>query len=168
MNFVDHSQRIKASNEEQKLKGYLDNLGYEYDAKDVHKRHRRPATSATAKKPQISKKTQKSQTLLNSQFEELMLLEWKFNTSQADMESKMKITNPLRELGGYPSPTTEHFNGYPNQRPYYKTPLMGLRKNPSYCDIIDLKNLFSPEMLYNNMTFLADYIPKSKLWFAGA
>jgi len=77
------------------------------------------------------------------------------------MVRKMAITNPLRELGGYVSPSEEHFNGYPNQRPYYKTPVLGLIKDPSYCDIIDMKHLYNSESVYNNMTFLADYIPKS-------
>ena len=99
---------------------------------------------------------------LNEDLADQELKHRKYKASFDDMVRKMAITNPLRELGGYVSPSEEHFNGYPNQRPYYKTPVLGLIKDPSYCDIIDMKHLYNSESVYNNMTFLADYIPKSK------
>ena len=37
---------------------------------------------------------------------------------------------------------------------------MGLINDNSYCDVVDLYNLYNPENLFNQMNFFTDYNPE--------
>jgi hypothetical protein len=115
--------------------------------------------------PQLTRKARKYARKFRKYSKKKANLEFalsKYNTSVQDITRKLDTMNPLRILGGYISPEQKHFNGFPRSRPYYKTPILGFQKNPGFCDIVDNYNLFNPDNVYNQMNFLADYIPRSK------
>jgi len=85
----------------------------------------------------------------------------KYNSSTEDITHKLEVMNPLRLLNGYVLPEKKHMNGYPRARPLYKTNYMGFVKNPGYCDIVDMYNLYHPENVYDHMNFIVDYISSS-------
>jgi hypothetical protein len=147
------------------IEEYLDDMGYSYkstletDSSEVTPS--KPHLNGQKVPQQVSVQDVKKQKAKVKQLkQEIASLETnilKYNTSVEDMKSKLSIMNPLRILGGYQSPGPEHFNGYPRARPMYKTNYLGFTKNPSFCDIADMYNLYNPDNIFENMNFIADY-----------
>jgi len=84
----------------------------------------------------------------------------------AKMQADYSKTNPFKVLNAYKAPEDKHFNAFPGNAPLYDSVYLGLKHNPSYCDIVDTYNLYNPENVYENKNFVGDYNPNSKkiLW----
>ena len=50
------------------------------------------------------------------------------------------------------------FNAHPASKARYSQTFYGIKKDPSYCNLVDLYNLYHPENIFNAMNFVVDYI----------
>ena len=81
------------------------------------------------------------------------------------IENQLKKINPLRELNAYKSPPLETFNDFPGSGPMYRSVYLGIKHNPSYCDLVDMYNMYHSENVYSAMNFVGDYNPTSNTLF---
>lgn len=79
----------------------------------------------------------------------------------SEMQADYSRANPFRALKAYSAPELKHFNAFPGNSPLYSSVYMGLKHNPSYCDIVDTYNLYNPENVFENKNFVGDYNPTS-------
>lgn len=78
------------------------------------------------------------------------------------LQNQFAKSNPFKQLHTYQSPSLQAFNAFPGNVPLYNTAFLGIKHNPSYCDIVDTYNLYNPENVFENMNFVGDYDSDSK------
>jgi hypothetical protein len=77
-------------------------------------------------------------------------------------KSLLRSVNPFVLLGAYKPLEPRFFNAAPNGHPLYSYPNMGLINDDSYCEFVDLYNLYHPENIFKSMNFFSDYHPEGK------
>jgi len=78
-------------------------------------------------------------------------------------EHKQQISesNIFKIMKAYKGPALDRFNDYPNAKPHYNSPYIGVKQDNNYCDIVDTYNLLNPQNVFDTKNFVGDYIPKS-------
>jgi hypothetical protein len=75
----------------------------------------------------------------------------------------LRAVNPFNILGAYQYLDPIFFNSAPSGHPLYSYPNMGIINNPSYCEYVDLFNLYHPENIFDSMNFFTDYHPEGTI-----
>lgn len=71
----------------------------------------------------------------------------------------LRSVNPFNLMEVYEPVEVKYFNAAPYGHPLYSYPNMGLINDASYCEFVDLYNLYHPENVYESMNFFTDYTP---------
>lgn len=74
----------------------------------------------------------------------------------------LKSVDPFSLLKIYEPLDVKYFNAGPHGHPLFSYPNMGLINDASYCEFVDLYNLYHPENILNSMNFFSDYHPDGK------
>ena len=76
--------------------------------------------------------------------------------------NSLRSVNPFYLLEVYEPVDVKYFNAAPYGHPLYSYPNMGLINDASYCEFVDLYNLYHPENVFDSMNFFTDYHPEGK------
>ena len=79
-------------------------------------------------------------------------------------KSRISESNIFRVIQAYRGPSLDRFNDYPNAKPHYTYPYIGVKQDLNYCDIVDTYNLLNPDNIFKTKNFVGDYIPKSNIF----
>jgi tubulin polyglutamylase TTLL1 len=101
--------------------------------------------------------TRETEIALTSKF---LNMAGKFVLQLNDFRKNLRESNLFHHLGVYPTLGLELFNAYPDGHPLYTYPNMGLVNDQSYCDVVDIFNLYNPDNIFKNMYFFTDYNPE--------
>ena len=94
-----------------------------------------------------------------------MNLAGKFVLQLNDFRKNLRESNIFHKLGAYQKVTLDYFNAYPDGHPLFNYPNMGLINDNSYCDVVDLYNLYNPDNIFKEMNFFTDYNPEGILLY---
>jgi len=101
--------------------------------------------------------TRETEIALTSKF---LNLAGKFVLQLNDFRKNLRETNIFYKLGAYQKLSLDYFNAYPDGHPLYTYPNMALINDNSYCDVVDLYNLYNPGNIFDTMHFFTDYNPQ--------
>jgi tubulin polyglutamylase TTLL1 len=100
--------------------------------------------------------TRETEIILTGKF---LNMAGKFIAQLNKFKTTLREANIFEKLGAYPPLDLELFNAYPDGHPLYSYPNMGLMNDQSYCDVVDMFNLYTPDNIFKNMFFFTDYNP---------